>query len=131
LDNNKLSKFLSVLKSLQSYWDNTIMPAAGAKEQPGMAKSTFFANKGEKVVFWTSVVGLLLVVLLSGINYLRSTEARTTTARINQLQVGVDSLLTQQHAYESLIDSLRNEIASQQAEIGSLEKTLEKKGETP
>jgi hypothetical protein len=131
LDSNKLPKFLSVFKSLQSYWDNTITPAASAKKQLGNAKSSFFANKGEKVVFWTSVVGLLLVVLLSGINYLRSTEAKTTTARMNQLQVGVDSLLAQQHAYESLVDSLRNEIASQQAEIGFLEETLAEKGEIP
>ena len=107
------------------------MPPEGGKEQLDSAKNTFFANRGEKVVFWASVFGLLLVALLSGFRYLRSEESSTMTIKINRLQVDVDSLLAQQHVYKSLADSLQNEITFQQERIGSLEKMLAERGETP
>ena len=93
------------------------MPPEGGKEQLDSAKNTFFANRGEKVVFWASVAGLLLVTTLTGFRYFTSKRMEQSSRQIEHLEFAVDSLQIEIAAYKAVLDSMRQGVGVREGHI--------------
>ena len=70
----------------------------------------FFAHKGEKIIFWTCITGLVLVFLLTAWRYTHSTRVNELKAKIEQLSQEVERLEYQNELYKNKIDSLENQL---------------------
>jgi len=73
-------------------------------------KITLFANKGEAIVFWLSIAGLIFLAIVSGFRYLTNKQSALEKSFRQELITRIEALENQSRAVQSQNDSLRKEL---------------------
>jgi len=88
-----------------------------------------FANKGEAIVFWLSLAGLLFLGIISLFRYLNADlireNYREKEIAVEQFQTEIESLKTQQQKYQNQVRSLQERLTQSRNQIQELNKAIQ------
>ncbi len=73
-------------------------------------KINLFANKGEAIVFWLSIAGLIFLAIVSGFRYLTNKQSALEKSFRQELITRIEALENQSRVVQSQNDSLRKEL---------------------
>jgi len=90
------------------------------------SKITLFANKGEAIVFWLSVAGLIFLAIISVFRYYSNKSLYMSESEKQTLLSKVDNLERTNQLYLSQLDSLKTVLHHNEMQIHTLSEELQK-----